>query len=392
MKRSDEAARIYAALALRATGRPVDHQAVAGICDQLGLPHDLQAVTALVHVFAVERQERLEPSASAQTVADRDAAAETSAPEKLGMSGLEVSGRRDAGRTDRESHSAAAASATAEGLAPWAAIPSEPPPEMEEAFYLYGIVEGEPLLAGDLAGIEGSQVEAISFDGVTGLGHPCPAVPYSAADAEIVIGWVEEHDAVLRQTLSASAAVVPCKFNTMIKSGDRTAREAVRAWLEERQDELKALFARVRGRLEYGVRVLWQPSAGQEGTTREPSVEDSADSGATLPPGVQYLMQEQVKRRSAEQRRLAQADIRARCLAAIAAQTDGIAEQRRDGAEEEEDLLVLRCACLVATDMSAGFFEVLDHLRTIEHVTIQVTGPWPAYSFVGDPAPGAAAQ
>ena len=391
MKRSDEAARIYAALALKAAGRAVDRQSVAEICDQLGLPADQQAVTALVHLLAFEEEP---PAASpdAEPLADRDAAADANTSGRPWTSVREASKPGKSRQPEPIPQPIEQSNAVAEDIARWVAVPPPPPPETEEAFYLYGFVEGETLEDRDLAGIEGRRVEAISCDGVTALGHRCPAVPYSASDAEIMIGWIEEHDAVLRQTLSTHAAVVPCKFNTMIKPGDRTAREAVRDWLEERHDELGTLFARVRDRMEYGLRVLSQSSAGYEGTAGDPPDESSgANARVPLPPGVRYLMQEQLKRRSAEQRLLAQADLRARCLAALAPLTDGIAEQRRDGAEEE-DQLVLRCACLVPKDMSDRFFDILEHLRTVEHVTIQVTGPWPAYSFVGDQALGAAGQ
>ena len=390
MKPSNDAARIYAALALRAAGRPVDHRSVAEICDFLGLPDDRQGVTALLHLLAVEREERSSAPSPSETAPGGDvAAAVFSALGTTRTSDPAPPGWDEPRQSFQDTHPDSGTAAATEDWAHGMATPPDPPPEIEEAFYVYGIVKGEPPEDRDLAGIEGRRVEAISFGDTTALGHPCPAVPYSASDAEIMIGWIEEHDAVLRKALTTYAAVVPCKFNTMVKLDDRPAGVAVRDWLEELHDELGTLFARVRGRIEYGLRVLWQP-ASEPDVAPELPAQDAANAGAPLPPGVQYLLQEQLKRHSAESHRQAQADIRARCLTAITPLTDGIVEQRRDGTEEE-DRTVLRCACLVPVEMSASFFDVLERLKMSEHVAVQVTGPWPAYSFVTDRALGAAA-
>ena len=162
-----------------------------------------------------------------------------------------------------------------------------------------------------------------------GQGDPTPAALWA-------------HERVVER-LMADRTVVPGRFGSTVAGEDGLRRR-----LDERREPLAAAIARVRGRVELGVRVLAQARAAP-GSGRD------------------YLLA-----RLEESRRAA---ARHEPLAELAA--DATRQPSRGGE-------LLRGAYLVDRAGVAGFRDAVGDLQD-EHpeLTILCTGPWPAYSFVG---------
>jgi hypothetical protein len=148
------------------------------------------------------------------------------------------------------------------------------------------------------------------------------------------------HERVVEE-LMAERTVLPMRFASTFAD-----EAALRAFLVERHDELVALLARVRGRVEYAVRAV-QPGRAPAASGREYMLTKLRTSKLDAP------------------------------LAALAVQAR---RQPPHGWDE-----VLRGAYLVERDAAPEFrAAVADLQRAHPELAVLSTGPWPPYSFVGD--------
>jgi hypothetical protein len=154
---------------------------------------------------------------------------------------------------------------------------------------------------------------------------------------------LREHDQVVA-TLMEEGPVLPMRFGTVVHTEDD-----VRELLARRGEELRGQLAHVRGRVEMGVRAMWDS---------EPARKRPAASGA------EFMRRKAALRAAARQR-----------VAALHAAVD--------------DLAVDSVVHLIPRDdtaFSASYLVEHDHADTFaarasEYAT--VTGPWPPYSFSG---------
>jgi hypothetical protein len=150
------------------------------------------------------------------------------------------------------------------------------------------------------------------------------------------------HEQVVER-LMADCTVVPMRFGSTVAGED-----ALRDLLAERREELTAALARVRGRIELGVRALAQPPAAHRS-------------------GRDYLL--------ARLRASRHADALHEPLARLAA--DAVRRPPRGAGE------LLRGAYLVDGGEVVRFRAGVEDLQDAHpELTIHCTGPWPAYSFV----------
>ena len=152
--------------------------------------------------------------------------------------------------------------------------------------------------------------------------------------------------------------VLPMRFGTTMADAD-----ALRGAIAARHDALSERLDFVRDRVEVGVRAV--------GTT--PAV-----AAPTNPTGREYL---EAKLGADHAVRHAAAELH-EPLAALA-----VASSRRTGGDGE----ILHATYLVHRDDVAPFLGTVERLRG-DHpdVALLCTGPWPPYSFVGDPDPAPA--
>jgi hypothetical protein len=156
------------------------------------------------------------------------------------------------------------------------------------------------------------------------------------------------HARVVEALAASNEAVLPARFG-----GAHPDAETLRAAVADREPELTAALARVRGCVELGVRAL--APAGER---------------SSAPSGAEYMRARLEQRRETE--RLAE-ELHAplAALARDATRTVGVTER-----------LLLSAAYLVPKRDVARFGELVARLHAEHpHLGIVSTGPWPPYSF-----------
>jgi hypothetical protein len=208
--------------------------------------------------------------------------------------------------------------------------------------YVYAFVE-RPASVPRAQGIDDAALHVESAGELDVIVSRHEALPREASEPAVLA-----HARVVEALAASNDAVLPARFG-----GAHTDTAALRAAVTDRQHELAAALARVRGCVELGVRAL------------APAAERTA--AAT---GADYMRARLEHRQEAE--RLA--DELHAPLAALAREAT-----RTVGATPR---LLLSAAYLVPKDEVSGFTELVEKLQA-EHPQLGIvcTGPWPPYSF-----------
>lgn len=239
-----------------------------------------------------------------------------------------------------------------------------------------GVAEGEPLFAlpcGDLEALV-SAVPAADFDE-----GPLEA---NLRDLDWLERVARSHQAALT-SLMGQGTLVPLRFATLF-----SGRERVAAMVAERADELRAALDHLEGRGEWGVKLFVDEGALAERLAEaSPAVRELREAIAAKPAGAAYMLQKRLDRLAAEEaRRVSDAcadDAHARLGAA------SIAAERGALREAPGAVMLLNGAYLVADTAQPVFAAALDELRAAYgHLgfRLELTGPWPPYTFAAPPA------
>lgn len=230
--------------------------------------------------------------------------------------------------------------------------------------YFYAITTRAGAPVTGRTGFEGAPLLSMPYQEIAAVVSPLTAVRLEATPANV---WLHEE---IVESLMATAAVLPMRWGTVLPGERRLF-----AVLEVHYAAFVAALERVRGRVELGLRVLWNADVRRP-PSAAPASEGEGCSAAT--PGRQYLMArvEEDRRAQAERQR-----------------ATGVAEEIHGplaglAAESVREVLLtprmlLAAAYLVdrervdavraQADALAAAFPVLRFL---------LTGPWPPYHFV----------
>ena len=232
--------------------------------------------------------------------------------------------------------------------------------------YTFAVVDAEPAsaLSDGLRVVEAGPISAIVED-VEVEDFEGELLDRNLADRDWLERMVRHHESVIESLLDGRA-VVPMRFGSIFSTED-----GLRAMLREDGAALADMLARVRGRNEWGVRV---------NADREALVRRLAPSSSEADSGGDYL-----RRRKAEMQ--AGNDIGAqavRIAGELHQQLASTAEravvlQPRQRAPET----LVTTSYLVAFDDQDAFLMKAKELGDQhEGITVEVTGPWPPYSFI----------
>jgi hypothetical protein len=264
---------------------------------------------------------------------------------------------------------------------------ARPPGEADSdrGWYVYGVVpaaEAPADLFDGIGGVGGAPVKLVAAGQLAAIATEVPladfgedAIAENLRDPAWLESRVRGHDAVLEATVGA-APVVPFRFGTIYRGEDE-----VRAMLSE-HERLRDAIERVRGRVELGVKAFLAAAASEA----EPDSGENAISA-----GRRYLEEKQRARRLADERELQRArwadESHARLVAVAEAATANPLQPPEISGREEE--MFLNGAYLVALEREQEFRAVLAELETQlgpSGARFELTGPWPPYNFVEDPA------
>jgi hypothetical protein len=250
------------------------------------------------------------------------------------------------------------------------------------AVYLYGVARDvdDARLAG-VAGVSGAPVRSISAAGLTALVSTVRMEDFSEEALRVNLedlGFLEataraHHEVVDRA--ARSAPTVPVRIATLYRDDDRVAEV-----LTERQDAFGQVLDSITGRSEWGVKAYAYPEA-----MTEPEPEPEPEPGPGGGTGTAYLRRRQTQQRKREDsgRRLtAQAQAVHAELAdhAVASRQHPPQDPRLSGHEGTQ---ILNVAYLLDEDQVDPFLAVIQDVDSrLPGIGIEVTGPWPPYSFI----------
>lgn len=190
--------------------------------------------------------------------------------------------------------------------------------------------------------------------------------------------WLEAAARAHHQVIDALSGVteaVPLQFATVYRDD-----AAVRAVLRDRAADFTAAFERTRDRTEWGVKAYVDPEASPGPAA------DGAEGAAGTSPGTAYLLRRRAQRDSKEEayRRASERAERIRAdLAGHAAAT--AAHRPQDPRLAGYDgWMILNDSYLVDRSAAGAFAEAVAACgRRFPEVRVELSGPWPPYSFVG---------
>jgi hypothetical protein len=239
--------------------------------------------------------------------------------------------------------------------------------------YAYGLVEADRSDLGEATGLApGEPLRLVPAGPVAALTHPVDIDEFEGAglahnleDASWLELMVRAHESVVESAMAAGP-VVPMRFGSIF-SGE----PALVAMLTEHRRELERLLELTRGREEWGVKV----SADLNALARELVPARAEESS-----GTNYLRQRQAELRAAEQLAgLARERAAELHIALAAVSCDALLQP----SASPDPSVLMKGAYLIARADRQAFLTRAEELRrgSDETFRLDLTGPWPAYSF-----------
>lgn len=382
---------LYIALALHAAGQEINGANIRKILTAL----DIEANEAEIKFFTSALPSLMTPKTSSEPTELEAKRAVASSPlldltslqkrlEVLEGSVAVISDRLVA--LERELARAAARAPLEETIGPVASAEAAETSEAaggSDGRYIYGIGDKGMAVSLGLIGLEGSEVYTIPYKGVCAIVHDCPAQPYKSDENEVVKGWVLTHQRVLDAAGERFETVLPMGFDTIIQCKDESDPEQVmKEWLEENYGDLQEKMARVRGKQEFGVQILWEPKViARQITETSEEIKSLDEETKSKPKGTAYMYKQKLEN-LLKQKMEKQAD---ECFkefyARIKKCVDDMVVEKTKKIEEDKQML-MHLSCLVRKDKVEELGEELEAIEGMEGFSVRFTGPWPPYSFV----------
>lgn len=256
----------------------------------------------------------------------------------------------------------------------------------EDAVYVYGVAAAgdadalprgnggiDPLGQLDLVR-EGRLVAVCSNVGMTLLAP-------DGDDTEAELTWLERtaraHDAVLTRALAAEA-VVPFRLGVVVAD-----RRRLRELLRDHAATFEEHLERLRGAHEWGLKGFVDPDRAPAGDEQATELEREAAAGG----GAAFFARKLLARRREEAVREWASALAAELhdRAAALARQAVVSAPQPQAAQAYADELILNGAYLVERGREPELAATVEELRAShagQGVRVELTGPWPPYSFV----------
>jgi hypothetical protein len=257
------------------------------------------------------------------------------------------------------------------------------------ATYVYCLLRSAapPSLAGVPEGLPGTAApRPLALDGDLWLVvADAPLPEYGGTEIESRLSdlsWVSDralaHERVVEHAASLGPAV-PMKLFTLFRSEERAV-----AHLRQQKDEIGRMLDRIAGRVEWGVRILFRDDEAR----RKAAALGGGDGGQLPTSGTGFLLRKKAEKESAR-------DLAASVRAEVDRAWEELAGRATEARRRAPDLgeagarLLLDAAFLVPTGEGEAFEAAVQRVagRLAERsCEVTLTGPWPAYNFLGEPA------
>lgn len=214
---------------------------------------------------------------------------------------------------------------------------------------VYAVGEGGLELVG-AHGLDEKPLKAIEHDGLTMVVTEHEAPPVAVTEANL-----RRYEEVVEQLMERQT-ILPARFGTTLEETDASL-----AVLRERREEFRAGLGGVKGAAELGVQACWN----SEDLSRP-----ARSAARQSRPGTEYL-----NARLFAQRRIGRIEERLQPLRALSRRSRVATLPRHD--------LAFAAAYLVPHSSVERFVRLAADLDDqLDDVELEVTGPWPPYSFV----------
>ena len=260
------------------------------------------------------------------------------------------------------------------------------------AVWAYAVAEHvRPACLDEMEGVGGGPVRAVTAAGLMAIAGDVPAAEFGEAALRRNLenlAWLEAtaraHHRVI-EAIAGEAPVVPMRLATVYRDDAGTA-----ASLTERAGDLRAALARIRAHKEWGIKAYAARPAGP-GAAGDPDPAPRDSGPAAAGSGAAYLAR---RRQELSAHERARRDVAA-SAEQIQARLAALADEGRLHPPQSPQLaghsaqMILNAAYLVADEREGDFAAaVADLAGRNPAVRIEITGPWPPYSFAGLPEPG----
>ncbi|MFD2420938.1 GvpL/GvpF family gas vesicle protein [Amycolatopsis pigmentata] len=228
-------------------------------------------------------------------------------------------------------------------------------------------VAGEPLRTVESAGL----IAVLGTVPLDSFGEE--ALHRNLEDLDWLSRVARAHDAVVDKVARRSAAV-PLRLATVYLDDER-----VRATLEARERDFARALDRVTGRTEWGVKALVEPSHGGE-----PELAAKGSGQAKPGAGAAYLRRrrEQMTAREQGERVAVEQAERAHAVLARLAAANRLHPPQSRQLSGDTNPMILNAAYLVDEAAAREFTRAVAALDDeLDAIRLQLTGPWPPYSF-----------
>ncbi|MDA1360715.1 GvpL/GvpF family gas vesicle protein [Glycomyces luteolus] len=250
--------------------------------------------------------------------------------------------------------------------------------------WLYAVssrLVSEAGLAGT-TGVDAERLRTVERDGLVAVVGSVDLDEFGEAPLRRKLDHLETLEAIARahhavvDAAARLAPVVPIRLATVYRGDDGIAD-----LLAQRHDELTTALERISGRFEWGVKAYAAPAS-----PAEPDAEATSDAG----PGTAYLLRRRTQLETLDRARQTAVD----SAEHVHARLSEIAVASRRHAPQDAQLtgtpewMVLNGAYLVDVTRADEFAHAVDSLKAAQPtVRLELTGPWPPYSFTaGEPA------
>jgi Gas vesicle synthesis protein GvpL/GvpF len=263
--------------------------------------------------------------------------------------------------------------------------------------WLYAVADDSAFAAGSAvaalaAGVGGGPVRTVSAAGLTAIVGDVDEREFGASALRRNLedlNWLDRtaraHHAVI-EAAAEHGPVVPMRLATVYSCDEKVA-----GMLRSRAADLHGALSRITARSELGVKAFAvEPDAAEAPAPDAPDAPDAPEeqTGPPTGPGAAYLQRRRAQlnaRRSGHEQALVSAQQIHDELGRHSVAARLYPPQSPDLAGGSARM-VLNAAYLVADERADEFAAAVTDL-TVRHpsVRLALTGPWPAYSFAGDP-------
>lgn len=244
--------------------------------------------------------------------------------------------------------------------------------------YTYCVADGAYPRTLRATGIDGSPVYGVSFRGISAVVHRCSLKPYQSRDAQQVRKWVAVHQRVIESCLKRLGSVVPLTFDTIIRDGDK----GVKRWLNDDHERLKEKLRRLKGKVEYGIQIFWNPKAvGLRLAEENGRIKELRLLRKRSLEGMAYLLEKKIERELASELQKKGELLCRDSYSKITGAVDAISVDPVKRARGEQQML-MNLSVLLTKGKHGPLGKVLTEIKERNGFKVRFTGPWPPYSFV----------